>query len=239
LKKAKTWPILLHAVSTPCEIKDFYSLRGFVWRNVMSDANVSQAIENTGALRASAGGEVRITARPLRMLGWLIFLALMTGLIAMLSFSLSGEELVRSHNPELAAWWAVHQFDFMTGGATAFGLLAGIRIAGSLLAAPEQRSRAGLMAMVFAVIAFAPLIHVCAEVARFGWNGRGATLASWVISYQGYTAGRQIDKVMITGVYFLKTAGFGLLAGLGLMAIACVAAVTLESADGDLKKIGK
>ena len=205
----------------------------------MSDANVSQAIENTGALRASAGGEVRVTARPLRLLGWLICLALMTGLISMLSFSLNGAELMRSQNPELAAWWAVHQFDFMTGGATAFGLLAGIRIAGSLLAAPDQRSRAGLMAMVFAVIAFAPLIHVCAEVARFGWNGRGATLANWVISYQGYATGRQIDKVIITGIYFLKATGFALLAGLGLMAIACVAEVTLESADRGIKKIGK
>jgi len=195
----------------------------------MGDANVSQAIEHTDTPRA--GGEVHVTARPLRLLGWLIFLALMTGLISMLSFSLNGAELMRSHNPQLAAWWAVYQFDFMAGGATAFGLLAGIRIAGSLLAAPDERSRAGLVAIVLAVIAFAPLIHVCAEVARLGWNGGGASLASWIISYRGYTAGRQIDRVIISGVYFLKIAGFALLAGLGLMAIACVAAVTLVSAD--------
>jgi hypothetical protein len=202
----------------------------------MSDANVSQVIGKTEAPSKAAGAEVRATARPLRFLGWLIFLVLTVGLISMLSFSLSWPELMRSHNPELAAWWEAHQFHFMAGGATAFGLLAGIRIAGSLLAAPDQRSRAGLVAIVFAVIAFAPLIHVCATAARLGWNGHSASFASRIISHKGYEAGRQIDKLMITGVYFLKTAGFALLAGLGLMAIACVVAVTLESANRDTKK---
>jgi ABC-type antimicrobial peptide transport system permease subunit len=202
----------------------------------MSDANVSQIIGRTEAPSRAAGAEVRATARPQRFLGWLIFLVLTVGLISMLSFSLSWPELMRSRYPEMAAWWEAHQFHFMVGGATAFGLLAGISIAGSLLATPDQRSRAGLVAIVFAVIAFAPLIHVCAAVARLGWNGHSASFASRIISHKGYEAGRQIDKLMITGIYFLKTAGFALLAGLGLMAIACVAAVTLESTDRDTKK---
>jgi hypothetical protein len=201
----------------------------------MSDANVSQVIGKTDAPSRAAGAEVRAIARPLRFLSLFIFLVLTIGLISMLSFSLSWPELMRSLNPELAAWWEAHQFHFMVGGATAFGLLAGIRIAGSLLAAPDQRSRAGLVAIVFAVIAFAPLIHVCATVARLGWNGHSASFASRIISHKGYETGRQIDKLMITGVYFLKTAGFALLAGLGLMAIACVAAVTLEPANRDTK----
>jgi hypothetical protein len=77
----------------------------------------------------------------------------------------------------------------------------------------------------------APLLHVCAEAARSGWNARGPSLASWLISHEGYASGIQIDKVMIAGVYFLKTAGFALLAGLGLTAIASAAVVTRESAS--------
>ncbi len=209
------------------------------WQNGMSNANVPQAIGNTDATRIAADSEVRTTSRPLRFLGWLIFLVLAIGLISMLSYSMSGSALMRSDSPELAAWWEAHQFQFMVGGATAFGLLAGIRIAGSLLAAPDQHSRAGWVAIVFAVIAFAPLIHVCAAVARLGWNGRGASFASWIISHKGYEAGRQIDKLMIAGVYFLKIAGFALLAGLGLMAVAYVTAVALGSVNRDMENAWK
>ena len=205
----------------------------------MSDANVSQTIGNTDTSRIASDGEVHDVARPLRFLGWLAFLVLAIGLISLLSYSLAGPELMRSYNPELAAWWDAHQFHFMVGGATAFGLLLGIRIAGGFVAGPDQRSHAGLMAFVLAIIAFAPLIHVCATVGHLGWNGPGASFANWITSREGYEAGRQIDKVMIAGVYFLKTAGFALLAGLGLMAIACVGAVAWESANRDTDKAGR
>jgi len=154
----------------------------------------------------------------------------------MFSYSLTASELMRSDNPALAAWWEAHQFHFMEAGATAFGVLLGIRIAGSFVTGRDQRSRAGWVALVFAIIAFAPLIHVCAAAARLGWNGSGASVASWLISREGYETGRQIDKIMIAGVYFLKTAGFALLAGLGLMAIACVAAIVLQSANTETEK---
>jgi hypothetical protein len=203
----------------------------------MSDTDVPQIIGSTDVRGKAAVGEVRANARPLRFLGWLTFLVLAVGLISLLSYSLTASELMRSDNPALAAWWEAHQFHFMEGGATAFGLLLGIRIVGAFVAGPDQRSRAGLAALVLAIIAFAPLIHVCAMAARLGWNGRGASFASWLISHEGYEIGRQIDKVMIAGVYFLKTAGFALLAGLGLMAIACVAAVALEPANTETGKI--
>jgi hypothetical protein len=193
----------------------------------MGDTDVPQIIGSTDARRTEAAGK----ARPMRLLGWLTILVLAVGLISLLSYSLTAPELMRADNPALAAWWEAHQFHFMEGGATAFGLLLGIRIAGGFVAGPGERSRAGLAALVFAILAFAPLIHVCALAARLGWNGRGASFASWLISREGYETGRQIDKVMIAGVYFLKTAGFALLAGLGLMAIACVAAVALVNTE--------
>jgi hypothetical protein len=172
----------------------------------------------------------------LRFLGWLTLLVFAVGLLSLLSYSLAGPELIRSEHPAFAAWWDVYQFYFMEGAATALGLLFGIRTIGSTMAGSRQRSHAGLTALVFAIIAFAPLIHVCAAAARLGWNGRGASFASWIISREGYERGRQIDKVMIAGVYFLKTAGFALLAGLGLMAIACVVVFALESANTEIGK---
>ena len=195
---------------------------------------VQQMTGSTHDRRSAAGGEIRATARPLRFLGWLILLAFAVGLVSLLSYSLTASELIRSDNPAFAAWWEAHQFYFMEGGATALGLLLAIRIGGSLVAGPDRRSRAGLAAVVLAVIAFAPLIHVCAVVARLGWSGRGSSFASWIISREGYDTGRQVDKIMIAGVYFSKTAGFALLAGLGLMAIACVTVIALESANTEM-----
>jgi hypothetical protein len=202
----------------------------------MSDKEVPQIIGSADARRTEAGGEIPATARPLRFLGSLTFVVLAVGLISLLSYSLTASDLIRSDNPALAAWWEAHQFYFMEGGATAFGLLLGIRITGSLVARPDQRYRAGWAALVFAIVAFAPLIHVCAAAARLGWNGRGASFASWLISREGYEPGRQIDKVMIAGVYFLKTAGYALLTGLGLMAIAYAAVVALEAANVEIDK---
>jgi len=195
---------------------------------------VQQMTGSTHDRRAAAGGEIRATARPFRFLGWLILLAFVIGLVSLLSYSLTASELIRSDNPAFAAWWEAHQFYFMEGGATALGLLLAIRIGGTLVAGPDRRSRAGLAAVVLAVIAFAPLIHVCAVVARLGWNGRASSFASWIISREGYDTGRQIDKIMIGGVYFSKTAGLALLAGLGLMAIACVTVIAFESANTEM-----
>ena len=183
----------------------------------------------------AAGDEAGAAARPSRSLGSLTFLVLVVGLISLVSYSLSGSELMRSDNPTLAAWWEAHQFYFMEGGATAFGILLGIRIASSFVAGPDQRSRARLAALVLALIAFAPLIHVCATAARSGWNGGGAPLASWIISREGYETGRQIDKVAIAGVYFLKTVSFALLNGFGLMALAYVSVVALEQVNTESK----
>jgi hypothetical protein len=197
----------------------------------MADKDAPQIIRSADAHRETAGGNGHASARPLRFLGWLTLLVFTVGLLSLLSYSLAGSELIRSENPAFAAWWHAYQFYFMEGAATALGMLLGIRTLSSAMGGTHQRSHAGLAALVFAIIAFAPLIHVCAAAARLGWNGRGVSFASWIISHEGYERGRQIDKVVIAGVYFLKTAGFALLAGLGLMAIACVAVLALESTE--------
>ncbi len=181
-----------------------------------------------------AGCDVQFGVRSIRFLGWLILLTLVLGLVSLLSYSLNASLLMRPEAPTFAAWWEAKQFYFMEGGATAFGLLLGISIGQRLMADRKQRFRAGLAALVLAIIAFAPLIHACAIAARLGWNGRGVWLASRIVSQQGYDSGRQIDKVLIAGVYFLKTVGFALLSGLGLIAIACAAVIALEWANYEI-----
>jgi hypothetical protein len=163
----------------------------------------------------------------MRFFAWLIPLVFVIGLVSLLSYSSNASELMRSGAPAFTAWWEAHQFYFMEGGATAFGLLLGISIGGRCIVDAEQRFRSVLAALVLAVIALAPLIHACAVAARLGWNARQAWLASWVVSRQGYETGRMIDKVLIAGVYFLKTIGFALLSGFGLIAIACAAVIVL------------
>jgi hypothetical protein len=170
----------------------------------------------------------------MRFLGWLILLAVAVGLISLLSYSLNAAELLRPVAPSFTAWWQGNQFTFMEGGATAIGLLLGISFVERIMVGRNQRFRAVLAALVLAIIAFAPLIHACAAAARLGWNGHGASLASWIVSREGYETGRLIDKVLIAGVYFLKTVAFALLSGLGLMAIVCAAVIVLESANAEI-----
>ncbi len=186
------------------------------------------------APHTTAGGDVQIAGRSMRFLGWLILLALVLGLVSLLSYSLNASLLARPEAPAFAAWWEAKQFYFMEDGATFFGLLLGISIGQRLMADRKQRFRAGLLALVLAILAFAPLIHACAVAARLGWNGREASLASWIVSHQGYDSGRQIDKVLIAGVYFFKTVGFALLSGLGLIAIACAAVIALDWANYEI-----
>ena len=191
----------------------------------MSDADIQQTTSPEDRLFAAR------SERPLRFLGLLTLLALTIGLLSLLSYSLAAPELMRSNNPALGAWWEAHQFDFMVGGATGLGLLLGIHLTGSLVAGNGQRSRAERIALLLALIAFAPLLQACAEAARLGFNGRGAAVASWLVSREGYAFGQQVDKVMIAGIYFLKNAGFALLAGLGLTALSSAVAVALEPDD--------
>ena len=199
----------------------------------MAGGGVSQLNDTLGTNRPGRTRELRLVGRSTWFLA-IILLALAIGLLSLISYSLAGTELVRSDAPTFAAWWEAHQFLFMEGGATALGLLMGIAIGETFLGGQEQHFRTTLLAVVFAIVAFAPLIHICSVAARLGWNARAAVLASWLISRGGYEVGRQIDKVVIAGVYFFKTVGFALLAGLGLLAIACVAAIAFESASTDI-----
>lgn len=156
------------------------------------------------------------------LLGRLTLLAVFVGLISTVSYALSAPMMIRQGYPDFGAWWDLNQFYFMEGAATALGLLVGIRLGRSFVSDSAAKTRGANVALVLAIIVLIPLMHLCGDAARIAWGAR-------VIVTQGVTighihvAGKPLDKVLMTGVYFFKTAGFGALAGLALFAIAALA----------------
>lgn len=149
----------------------------------------------------------------------LTFFALLIGLVAAASYAQGTTTPLRVFRPALGAWLDAHQFYLMEGGATGLGLVIGIRV-GRRLAIESIGERDGAnFVMILAALAWAPSIHFCAAAARFGWSGRGGSLASWLIDREGYEAATRFLRLSITAIYFCKTAALAALAGLALIAI--------------------
>jgi hypothetical protein len=156
------------------------------------------------------------------LLGRLTLLAVFVGLISTLSYALSAPMAIRQSNPDLGAWWDLNQFYFMEGAATALGLLVGIRIGRSFVSDTAARARGANLALVLAIIVLLPLMHLCGAAARIAWGARSIVMQGVIVGHI-HVAGKPLDKVLMTGVYFFKTAGFAGLAGLALFAVAAVA----------------
>jgi len=159
-------------------------------------------------------------------------IAIIAGAIAMLSYATAAPRYIRTENSQLGAWLEASQFQIMEAGATAFGLLLGMQIAAGLANAGQYHARATMLAACVAIAAFLPLMRICAAAARFGWNANSAAVAGWITGYRGYETGMALDKVLIAGVYFLKTTAFAALAGMALAAFA----TTLPGAHGSARK---
>jgi hypothetical protein len=160
--------------------------------------------------------------REARFLERLTLVSMIVGELSTLSYALSAPTALRSVNPSLGAWWDAYQFYFMEGAATALGLLIGIRIGRRFVPDVRRRSRSLILALVLAIVGFAPVLHVCAAAARLGWSASDGTTLSPIVDLAGYAAARQIDKILIASVYFVKIVSFALLAGLALIAVAVV-----------------
>jgi len=164
------------------------------------------------------------------VLARLTLICVAVGAFSTLSYGLSASIALRFTYPSLGAWWDAHQFYFMTGAATALGLLIGIRIGRRCVADAPRRSRSLIVALVLAVIVFVPLLHVCTAAARLGWSASDGTTWSRIVDYAGYGAAKPIDKLLIASVYFMKIVGFALLAGLALIAVAVVPSLMIGGA---------
>jgi hypothetical protein len=163
--------------------------------------------------------------RETRVLRRMTLVCVAVGLFSTLSYGLGASIALRFAHPALGAWWDAHQFYFMAGAATALGLLLGIRIGRRLVADEQQRSRSLILALVLAIISFLPLMHVGAAAARLGWSGSDGPTWSRIVDRVGYGAAKPIDKVLIAGLYFTKIAGFALIGGLALIALAVAASL--------------
>jgi hypothetical protein len=155
------------------------------------------------------------------LLGRLTLLAVLVGVISTLSYSMSMPTMIRQGHPDFGAWWDLKQFYFMEGAATALGLLVGIRIGRGFVSDAAAKTRGANVALVLAIIVLIPLMHLCGEAARIAWGGHTAAMQGVIVDHIRIV-GKPLDKVLMTGVYFFKTAGLGALAGLALFAVAAV-----------------
>jgi len=168
--------------------------------------------------------------RESRLLRWLTLVLIIVGELTTLSYAMSAPMALRSLNPSTGAWWDAHQFYFMEAAATALGLLIGIRIGRRFVVGARRRSRMLILAMILAIIGFVPLLHICAASARLGWSAGDGSTWSRIVDLAGFAAAKQLDKVLIASVYFLKIVGFALLGGLALIAVAVVPSSMMEEA---------
>jgi hypothetical protein len=142
--------------------------------------------------------------------------ALAIGALGTVSYATGAHIAVRYLDPPLGAWWQSNEFWIMEGGASALGLLIAIRIGARLVDARALRRRTAVASLIAASLVCAWLTPAFASLARMGWDARAASIESRLVSVAGYSAGKFLDKILIAGVYFVKTACFALLAGLAL-----------------------
>jgi len=157
-----------------------------------------------------------------RMARRLTALAVLVGLLSLLSYVSGAHIALRYLDPPVGAWWQSNEFWIMEGAASALGMLIGIRI-GARLVEPALRNRIQGGSVIAAAIALAWVAPACAALARIGWNARGQWVESGIVGLAGYSSGLFIDKLLIAGVYFLKTAGFAFFAGLVLFGLVLAA----------------
>lgn len=166
-----------------------------------------------------------------RIIRWLTVLSIVAGLFSTLIYASGAHLVIRYLNPEFGAWWDAHQFAIMEASATALGLLIAIRCASRLVEDNDTSRRAKTFSLVMSAIIVVPLSHAVASIARLGWDGQSARIRNFLQAIAGYEIGNILDKVVIGGVYFLKSVAFATLAGLALYAIVMVILMSFEQSD--------
>jgi len=174
--------------------------------------------------RRKAPGEIRI-------LRWLLMASAITGLLTTLSYAAGASIAVRFFAPRFGAWWSEHEFQAMLGSAYTFGMLLAIRVSAGLIDDPQIRRRAIYGAMLAGLILQPFIAHRVGDVARLGWNATGGGVRERMIRLRGYSDGIVLDKVLIAGIYFLKSVFYSLLAGLALFAISGACFMFTSSSD--------
>jgi hypothetical protein len=162
-----------------------------------------------------------------RLIRILTALSILAGVIATLSYGSGAQIAVRYVDPPLGAWWDTNEFLIMKCSAAALGMLIAIRLAARFI---EHRLRPVALGWSLAICALLliPVANVSARLARIGADGQGGPVSDWLTGHFGYGTGIVLDKIFLAVVYFLKTAGFSLVAGLGIFALILAAVTTLQ-----------
>jgi cellobiose-specific phosphotransferase system component IIC len=150
---------------------------------------------------------------------WLTALALAGGILSTLSYSVGAHIAVRYVNPEFGAWWNDHEFQVMELSASMLGMLIAIRSGARLVEAGRLRQRSKLIALIIAIVVALPLARGVSIVAGSGWDAESSYIRDYLIATASYGVGNILDKVVIGGVYFLKSTAFALLVGFALYAL--------------------
>lgn len=166
-----------------------------------------------------------------RIFRWLTLLAFAAGSLSTLIYASGAHLAIRYFNPRFGAWWDTNQFAIMEISATALGLLIAIRSAARMVEDADTRRRAKTFALVMSAIIVLPLSHAVASLARLGWDGNSAHIRNFLQAIAEYGVGNILDKVVIGGIYFLKSVAFAALAGLALFAIVMVILMSFEKSD--------
>ncbi len=171
-----------------------------------------------------------------RLLRYLTEASVLVGVLSTLSYASGFHGVLRAMAPAAGAWWNRYEFHFMEGAATALGLLIALRL-GLRLAEAATGRRPALAALALDALLVVPLTHLCAAAARVGADSVAPVAPGRIASFAGYAGGRMLDKLLIAGVYFLKTAGFAFLIGLGLFGAVLVVASVSARSGGELEAV--
>jgi hypothetical protein len=166
----------------------------------------------------------------IRLMGHLTALAVLCGALSTLSYGGGAHVAVRFVGPGAGAWWNQSEFWIMEGSAAALGILIAIRIGARMIGDPALKARSAAAALLVAVAALNWITLMVAALARLGWSAPANAIGNRTAPMVGYGAGQFVDKLLIAGVYFLKSAGFALLFGLALFG--AVLAILIASSGG-------
>jgi hypothetical protein len=162
----------------------------------------------------------------------LIQVSLLVGLLAMFSYAAGLHNMVRMKAPAAGAWWNAHEFYFMEGAATAFGLVVALLIGLRLVAGTGRLRRLAAIMLASEAALLIPLTHLCARVARIGADGGAIVASNRMAAYAGFESAKMLDKLLIAALYFLKTVAFGFLIGLAAFGAVLVGAIMTAQGDG-------
>jgi hypothetical protein len=166
------------------------------------------------------------------LVGRLVQASFIVGLLAMYSYATEYHNVLRMKSPAAGAWWNVHEFYFMEGAATAFGLLVALRIGVRLAAEADSIRYMAIAALALDAALLMPLTYLCADIARIGANGGAIVAPNRMAGFAGFMTGKLLDKLLLAGVYVLKTTAFGFLLGLALFGAVLVIAIVSTERGG-------